>query len=110
MNNEVLYRKTMKGKRTVYEPVQSETEPVAYINLTDGQMISAVATLGTVLLMLAERNFPEHKLLHRKIKAVEAAILDLYNGTGQHVDLEICDHFCATWDRVLKELSAEVSG
>lgn len=100
--SEQLYRR-IEGKRVRYEPVAPEPETL--VTLDDGQMISAVATLGVTLLMLAERHFPPHKLIHRKVKAVEASILDLYSSTGKHVDVETTEQFCACWDTTMKNLS-----
>lgn len=106
MMNEQLYRRIEKGKRVSYEPVTPDPEPETLVTLSDEQMISAVATLGVTLLMLAERHFPPHKLVARKVKAVEDSILDLYYSTGKHVDVEITTAFCECWDRVMREMSA----
>lgn len=101
-----LYRRIQTGNRTRYEPV-AEPDPVTVVELTDSQCITAAGALGVTLLILFERHFPPHKRVARKIKAVEAAVLDLFAGTGEAIDEEISTLFCATWDRVMREISVD---
>lgn len=108
--SEQLYKRVMKGKRTTYEPVIDD-EPVTVITFTDAQALTAAGALGTMLLMVFERNMKKMKngtpgLAERKIRVVQAAILDLYKGTGEAIDDEIADLMATTWDRVMKEVSA----
>ena len=41
------------------------------------------------------------------VKAVQEAVLALYAGVGEPIDDEIADLMCATWDRVMKEISVD---
>lgn len=102
-----FYKKIMVGKRTTYQPVESEPEPVSCIVMTDAQMLTAAGALGATLLCLYERVLPPHKRIARKVKAVEDAILNLYHGSGEAIDPEISDHVCKSWDRAMKDLSTE---
>lgn len=92
-----------KGKVTYTEVTEDDS---AVIELTDAQCLTAAGSLGITLLCLFERNFPEHKRVAKKIKAVEQAVADLYRGTGQPIDLELADDFCKAWDRTMREMSA----
>jgi len=92
-----------KGKVTYVEVVEDDT---VVIELTDEQCLTAAGSLGLTLLCLFERNFPEHKKVARKIKAVEQAVLDLYRSTGQPIDPLLADDFCKAWDRTIREMSA----
>jgi len=107
--SEQLYRKVMHGKRTAYEPV-GDAEPVTTITFTESEALTAAGALGTMLLMVFERNIPPHKRIARKIKAVEEAVLDLYNRTGAVIHEDIAELMARTWDRVMKEISAEKTG
>lgn len=91
-----------KGKVT-YKEYLPDNEAV--IELTDAQCLTAAGSLGITLLTIFERNFPEHKRVAKKIKAVEQSVLDLYSGTGQPIDPELADYFCKAWDRTIREIS-----
>ena len=90
---ETLYKREMKGKRVTYTPVVPVDETITVVNLTDKQCLSAAGALGATLLHLFERHVPPHKRVARKIKAVEQAILELYHGTGEPLDLDVADYF-----------------
>lgn len=100
-----LYTKTITANgRTRYEPYTQP--PVQSLSLTEAQCVTAAGALGTMLLMVFERNMPAHKKVPRKIRAVELAILDLFRGCGETIDPQIADLFCATWDKTMQELTA----
>ena len=112
MSNETLYRKVMKGKRTTYVPVAPEPEPETVLEFTEGQCLTAAGALGTMLLMVFEKNLPKMKngspsIVARKIKAVEAAILDLYRGTGKKIDDNIADVMARAWDTAMRLVQNE---
>ena len=75
------------------------------LEFTEAQCLTAAGALGAVLLAVFERNIPPHKKVARKIKAVEAAILDLFQGTGAEIDDEVAELMIETWDRVMKEVA-----
>lgn len=104
------YQKVTKGKSVRYEPIELDTPgsgPTTYYNLTDKQALTAAGSLGVVLLSLFQRHIPPHKVVARKIVAVEAAILDLYKGTGQEIDDEVADAICRAWDKAMQLISSE---
>jgi hypothetical protein len=105
MTPEPIYRKVMKGKRTIYEPVVEESEPETVVTFTDAQCLTAAGTLGTVLLMLFERHIPPHKVVARKINAVQQAVMDLYKGTGEPIHDDIADLITTTWDKTMKQMA-----
>lgn len=97
-----LYEKIMAGKKTTYRLYEEpDDEPVVY-DLTDGQLLTAAGALGVTLLCIFERYMPPHKRNARKIKDVENAILSLFQGSGEVLDPDICDHICACWDMAMR--------
>lgn len=103
MSDEILYRKVMKGQRTTYESVTDGPGPV--LTYTEEQCLTVAGALGTVLLTIFERNIPPHSRIARKINNVQAAILDLYAGTGAHIDDGLAEQVFQTWDRTMKEIA-----
>lgn len=112
---ETLYRKVMKGKTVRYEPVQPEpdglvsgVEPtVTTITFTDRECLTVAASLGMVLLHLAQHNMQPHQLVARRIKSVEMAIVDLYRGTGEQLRVDIAEGVMRCWDETMKRISTE---
>lgn len=105
-----LYQKIAHGKSFRYEPVELDTPgtgPVTHYNLNERQALTAAGSLGVILLSLFERHVPPHKLVARKITAVEKAILDLYKGTGQEIDDEVADAICRAWDKAMNLIASE---
>lgn len=103
-----LYTKTTTpGGKVKYEPYQPpcDNEPMTTITFNDAECLTAAGTLGCVLLGLFERHIPPHKLVARKIKAVETAILDLHRNTGHRIDPEINQLILKTWDRTMLAVS-----
>jgi hypothetical protein len=104
---EQIYRKVVNGARVRYVPYLEPEQPKTVIEFTEGQCLTAAGALGTMLLMVFERNIPPHKRVARKINAVQSAILDLFKGTGEPIHDDIAELMAKTWDRVMKELSNE---
>lgn len=105
-----LYQKVPHGKTFRYVPAEVDIpgEGVTiHYNLNERQALTAAGSLGVVLLSLFERNIDPKKLVFRKIKAVEDAILDLYKGTGQEIDDEVADAMCRAWDKAMHLIAAE---
>lgn len=69
--------------------------------LTDEQAVTIAGTLGISLLINYQRLMPPHKLVARKVKAVENAIVDLFRSTGQQVDTEVLKHILKCWDEAV---------
>ena len=96
-----LYQKLPNGRYKLFvEP------PPKVVEYTDAQCVTLAGALGVVLLTTFERNMPAHKLVARKIKAVEDAILDLYRSSGAELDEPIAELVFKTWDKTMSELSA----
>ena len=106
---EPLYRKVKKGKTTRYEPVQPEPvdDTVTTITFSNAECITVAASLGMVLLMLAQRNMQPHQLVARKVKAVETAIADLFKGTGEKLRVDIAEGVMRCWDETMQRISNE---
>lgn len=99
-----LYEKVITGKRTSYRPwVEPEGRVLEFSDL---QCVTLAGALGVTLLNTFERNMPPHRIIARKVKAVEKAILDLYQSTGAEIDREMAELVCQTWDKTMRELSA----
>ena len=106
---EPLYRKVKKGKTTRYEPVQPEPvdDTVTTITFSNAECVTVAASLGMVLLMLAQRNMQPHQLVARKVKAVETAIADLFKGTGEKLRVDIAEGVMRCWDETMQRISNE---
>ena len=70
-------------------------------SLTDKQAITIAGTLGITLLMNYQRLMPPHKLVARKVKAVEDAVVDLFRSTGSPVDTETLKWVLDCWDKAV---------
>ncbi len=97
-----LYERIETGQRVSYKPYQPEIDDR---ELTDGQVATLVSALGVTMIENYLRNVPEHKRLARKVKAVEAAIIDLFQGTGQQIDDEICTYVMDCWNLAMVNMS-----
>ena len=105
MSSPQLYEKiTTKKGRTTYRPYVEPEGKV--LEFTDAQCVTLAGALGVTLLSTSERNMPPHKKVARKGKALEHAVLDLFQGTGAELDIDMADLVCRTWDKTMKELSA----
>lgn len=108
MNNsdEPLYRKIIKGGRVTYKVYEPEAEQIDILNFTDEQFVTVAGALGMTLLMVAERHFPPHKLIARKVKAVNEAIISLYNNTGHKLNDGFAEYIVEAWNKTMKEMNA----
>ena len=70
-------------------------------SLTDKQAITIAGTLGITLLMNYQRLMPPHKLVARKVKAVENAVTDLFRSTGHPVNVETMKYILGCWDKAV---------
>lgn len=106
---EQLYRKTQKGKSVRYEPIQPEPvdNTVTTITFSNSECVTVAASLGIVLLKLAQINMKPHQLIARKIKAVETAISELFKGTGETLQLDISEGVMRCWDETMQRISAD---
>ena len=89
-------------------PYQPATTPDIELEFTDAQCLTLAGSLGAVLLMTFERNIPPHKLVARKVKALENAVLDVFKSTGDKVDPEIMELAFSVWDKTMKQMAAGV--
>ena len=69
--------------------------------LTDEQAVTIAGVLGISLLMNYRRLMPPHKLIARKVKAVEDAVVDLFRSSGHPVNEALVKCFLDCWDRAV---------
>jgi hypothetical protein len=69
--------------------------------MTDQQMVTCAGMVGIMLLAEYELAMPEHKRNHRKVKAVNDAIIDLLHGSGHPVDDGAAEFLAANWNRAM---------
>lgn len=101
-----LYRKTMKGKRTIYEPVPMESAKLDE-GMTAGEIVTAVGTLSVLAINGYNQMIPPKTCTSNRIKAVEEAVLKLFKDTGTHIDKAITVHVCSVWNQTMQQLSGE---
>ena len=108
----------------LYEKLTSEKGKVSYklhvptpvvsphalnMDMTEGQIVSAIGGLAVIAIHGYQQMLPEHKLIARKVQKVKDAVLEMYKGTGQHIDEETIEFVCAAWDGTMRALSGEVA-
>ncbi len=107
---QLFIKETTPGGKVRYVPVEQpqDDDLTTTITFNEAECLTAAGTLGCVLLGLFEKHFSSHKLVARKIAAVELAMLNLYKGTGKKIDPKITTLILKTWDRTMVELSKGV--
>lgn len=109
MTPQLYIKETTPGGKVRYVPYElPDDELTTTVTFNEAECLTAAGTLGCVLLGLFEKHFPDHKLVARKIAAVESAMLNLYSGTGKRVDPKITTLILKTWDRTMVQMSAGV--
>jgi hypothetical protein len=106
-----LYTKeTTPGGKVRYLPysLPNDDDLTNTITFDEAECLTAAGTLGCVLLGLFEKHYPSHKLVARKIAAVESAMLNLYSGTGKKIDPKITTLLLKTWDQTMLKMSQGV--
>jgi len=101
MATELFERVVSPGGKVSYRPYAPPVEEPTVYDLTDDQMLTVAGSLGVTLLILFERHIPPHKRNARKIKAVQDAVLSLYQDSGAALDPEIADWVCKCWDKTM---------
>lgn len=76
-------------------------------DMTEGQIISAIGFLAVAAISGYQNLVPAHKLVFRKIQPVKDAVLEMYRGTGQHIDEEMIAFVAAAWDGTMRRLDGE---
>ena len=99
-----LYVKTMVGKSVRYVPY---VEPPLMLpdDMTEGQIVSAVGGLSILTIHGYQTLLPEHKRIAKKVQKVKDAVLEMFAGTGQHIDQEIIDFVTKAWDGTMRKLA-----
>lgn len=121
--NQVLYRKVMKGRATRYEAVPMsevtallglpvDDDIVTTVEFNDEECTTVAGSLGITLLMLLERTRPKMKngspsLCERKIKNVHTSVVELFRGTGCKLRLDIAEGVMRTWDTTMQRIANE---
>lgn len=114
------YRRVMKGKKTTYEPVNyyeplvSEDDgPDKDFKVSDRQVLTIAGALATMVLMIFQRNYPDHALAARQMKKLEEAILLTFRSTGEQVDTRLIEWVRKCWDDTMRRaenMPAELKG
>ena len=107
MTPQLYIKETTPGGKVRYVPYDQhqDDDVTTTITFNDAECLTAAGTIGCVLLGLFEKHYPAHKLVARKIKAVETDLLELYRGTGKKIDPKITTLILKTWDRTMVEMS-----
>lgn len=110
MTQQLYIKTTTPGGKVKYEPFEQpqDDELTTTVTFNEAECLTAAGALGCVLLGLFENHYPAHKLVARKIKAVETALLELYRGTGKKIDPKITTLILKTWDRTMIQMSEGV--
>lgn len=90
-----LYEKIQQGKRNIYKPFKPVINDRA---LSDGEVLTLAGALGLTMLHNYSKHVPKHKLVARKVAAVEQSIEDLFKGTGQPVVDEMSNYVMDCWN------------
>ena len=69
--------------------------------LTNEQDVTIAGVLGISLLMNYRRLMPPHKLIARKVKAVEDAVVDLFRSSGHPVNEATLTWVMECWDKAV---------
>lgn len=101
----MLYEKVIKGKQVRYIEHDPNANVPHVMEFSNEELITLGVSLGTVMLMLLERQLPEKARNRRKIKAVHDAILDLSRGTGEPVSGEMIQYWANCWDETMQRIS-----
>ncbi len=78
------------------------------LTLTNAQLATIAATLGTCVLMGLERHMPPHAAVARRIKKVEGSIQDLAAITGVKLEQHMLDAATKAWGAAMKTLEEEL--
>lgn len=78
------------------------------LTLSDAQLATIAATLGTCILIGLERHMPPHDFVARHIRKVETSIQDLAKITGVQLDQRIRDAATRAWGAAMKTLEEEL--
>lgn len=75
-------------------------ENEVFENFDNEQIVTLGVGIGTWMLMLLDKNLPEHTLLARKdrVGEVQRSILALAQGLGKPLSKESLDYWCAVWN------------
>lgn len=100
--NQELYLKKMHGKQVRYVPYDPQ---ITDMELTEAQILTLAGSLGIVVLSQYHKLVPSHRRNARKIKAVENALLDMLQGSGQDLDDSMADYAIACWNKAAMLMS-----
>ena len=73
--------------------------------LTNGQIVTLGVMAAVTALKLLETHIPPHKVIYRKLEAVEQAILSLASGNGEQISKELVDRWADTWNECCGRLT-----
>lgn len=82
---------------------------IVSFELTDKELVTIGATLGTCILMGLERHIKPHKLLARRLRAVEDSLQNLAQLAGCKLDRELVDAGITAWGAAVETLATELA-
>lgn len=103
-----LYEKhTSPAGKITYREHKRKTQ--IELELTDAELCSLVAGLGICCLHAFEAHLPEHKMISRKVRALEVAIGDTAALRRDDLSEKHLDAITHAWGAALERLHTELS-
>ncbi len=82
---------------------------IVEFELTDKELVTIGATLGTCILMGLERHIKPHKLLARRLRAVQDSLQNLAQLAGCRLEKELVDAGIIAWGAAVETLAEELA-
>jgi len=81
---------------------------IVEFELTDKELATIGATLGTCILMGLERHIKPHRVVARRIRAVEDSLQNLAQLAGCKLDRVLVDAGIVAWGAAVEKLAEEL--
>jgi len=109
-----LYEKlTSPSGRVSYKPVSVPHAPPVRqphsLTMTEGQIVSAVGGLAVMAIHGYQTMLPKHKLISRKVQAVNDSVLEMFRGTGQPIDEDMVDFISGVWNATMEQVCGDTA-
>lgn len=104
--NQLYEKHTSPNGKVTYREYQPPPTRLSD-NMTEGEIISAVAGLAVCAMQGYQVMIPSHKFVGRKVDKVCEAVLEMFKGTGAKLDDGVIEHVCNVWDSVMLMLDGE---
>lgn len=107
--SELFTKHTSASGKVTYKPyvptIAEEPSCKLSDSMTEGEIVTAVGGLAVMAIHGYKVLMPEHKMVARKVSAVEAAVLSMFKDTGSYIDTDVIDHIISAWDQTMQRLS-----